>query len=83
MIKLPSLDCVRRMVRSANREWDGGEYVALTRCDDGTWRAEVCDHLAASGEQHGQEWIPGGDIQCDTTAVARRLLAAWRDALTG
>ncbi len=79
--KHPTLRALAQMVRKANAAWDGGEYAALTWCiDPPEWRVEVLDHLTASGEQYGREWIDGDGLPCDAVAIARRLLAAFRDA---
>ena len=70
------------MIREANAAWDGGEYAALTYNPDriDCWTVETLDHLTASGEQYGRQWIPGDGKPLDATAVARRLLAEFREA---
>ena len=79
--KPPTLRTLAQMVRQAAATWDGGEYAALTWCENPEqWTLETLDHLTASGEQYGREWIDGEGRPVDSIAVARRLLAAYRDA---
>lgn len=77
MGNLPSLRQVTRMVREANAEWDGGEYCALVRIGQ---RWTVAVDCRGSFASYGREWLPGDGEPLDAVGVARRLLAAFRDA---
>jgi hypothetical protein len=86
--RLPSLRAVAEMVREANEAWDGGEFATLvhyTRLNGGhgAWAVEPVSfgsHDVNAPPAYGREWLPGDGLPCDAVAVARRLLAAWRDA---
>lgn len=77
-MKPPSLRYVTQLVRSINSAWDGGEFVTLARYG-ASWTLEPAEHPCGSDEHHGREWIPGDGQPLDAVAVARRLLAAYRD----
>ncbi len=69
----PSLRQTIRLVREANAAWDGGEYGRL--CYSGNrWTV-----LPVPAQGYGTEWLPGDGEPLDAVAVARRLLAAFRD----
>ncbi len=80
--RAPALRHVTRLVRDANRYWEGGEWAVLAYRTDqfDCWAIEPVSTLASPGEQFGREYVPGDNAPVDAAAIARRLLAAFRDA---
>jgi hypothetical protein len=78
-VEPPNLKVLARLVREANDAWDGGEYCALVRIGQ-RWTVGV--DCRGGFETYGREWLPGDGAPLDAVAVARRLLAAFRDATT-
>lgn len=73
----PGLLCdVTREVRRLNAAFDGPGTVCLQLIDG--WYTEV-GHVSSGWTEIGSEDIPGDDRPCDAVAIARRLLAAFRD----
>lgn len=64
-------------VRACNNAYDGPGPIAL----DSTGAIVPFEHGPADVVTHGEE-IPGDGKPVDAVAIARRLLAAWRDAHT-
>jgi hypothetical protein len=77
----PSLREVTRLVREANRYWDGGEFCALYLDRGGTVRllpaGSGCPRRAWF--EFVREWLPGDGKRCDAVGIARRLIAAVKD----
>lgn len=75
----PTLGRVTRALRESNWHFDGPTEVGLALVSgelvhhDGT---EAADYWICGFEQ-----VPGDGVKFDVYAVARRLIAAWRDAL--
>lgn len=79
--KLPLLRWVTREVRRCNDAFDGPAPVSLKIFHETfQWRVAVCDSSDDPNEAKGCEPLPGDGRPIDAVAVARRLLAAWRDA---
>lgn len=64
-----------RALRDLNAHSDGPYTLSLSRLSN---PPHICDHDAFDAV--GREEIPGDALPFDAVAVARRLLAAWRDA---
>lgn len=76
--KPPTLRYITAEVRGYNRGFDGPGEVGITRLG-----GKIVYHDGtpyAYGALCGYESLPGDDQKHDCVAVARRLLAAWRDA---
>jgi hypothetical protein len=75
----PSLREVTRLVREANRHWDGSEFCSLELHTE----LPVLWSIVPSGlnDEHefGREWLPGDGERCDAVGIARRLIAAVKD----
>lgn len=71
--RTPTLRGLTAELRSLNEAFDGPGVVSLTPSGQVAMFEPSCG-LA------GREEIPGDDHPFDAVAVARRLLAAWRDS---
>ena len=81
----PALRQVTRMVADANEAFDGGDYLTLAAVPTGDTEREFYWSVVVVGDPscrdtYGREWVPGDRRPCDAVAIARRLLAAFRDA---
>ncbi len=85
IIDPPTLSALTHLVREANDHFDGGDWIKLAAVPTGHgereyyWSVLVTDDTLCS-QAFGREWIPGEGRPLDAVAVARRLLAAYRDA---
>jgi hypothetical protein len=69
---------VTNQVRDLNTHFDGPGTVCLVAIG-GNEFLEVM-HVGSTWPEYGSEDLPGDGLPVDAVAVARRLLAAWRDA---
>lgn len=68
---------VVNQVRACNDDFDGPGTICL-QLIDGNEFAEV-GHVGGGWTELGREDLPGDGRPCDAVAIARRLLAAFRD----
>lgn len=69
-----------RQVRELNEAYDGPGGVSLHETIGHQVYVSGYDFREGEDREHGYEEVPGDGRPCDAVAIARRLLAAFRDS---